>query len=227
LLNKGDSIMDYAGIVDIWRNVLLRPSEEPFVEEKARPSGTLTTAIIWVFIAAVIAAVLGWIRSLLFAGSMAGMESILGAADLPPEVSAQLNQMFSSGFGFAAMGAGTLWGIILAPVGFLIGVGITHLLARALGGTGTFDKMAYLMATFQVPITIANAVIAFIPVLGGCVAFLLSIYGLVLSYFAVKVNYELTSGKAIAVVVIPILVVMLLAACVAFAVVGWLISVSQ
>ena len=105
---------------------------------------------------------------------------------------------------------------IFTPLGFLIGAGIFHLIATLLGGRGNYGNYTYLLASFEAPIAVINAVISFIPVAGGCLAVILSIYSIVLTYFATKVEYNLTSGKAIAVVLIPVFVVLLLVACAVF-----------
>lgn len=212
--------MDFAAMFDTWRNVLLRPGEEVFVEEKARPTGTLGTALIWMVIAAVITAILGWLRVQMMGNAMAGMDQFFANADMPPEVQAQFATMFG-----AAVGAASLWSILLVPIGFLITVGVLHLLASVLGGSGDFGKMGYLRATYQAPLLVLSSLIGLVPFLGGCISFLLWIYGFVLTYFAVKVNYNLTSGRAIAVVLIPLAVVVLLTFCVAFAFAGLLVSI--
>ncbi|HXF62364.1 MAG TPA: Yip1 family protein [Caldilineaceae bacterium] len=212
--------MDFAAMFDTWRNVLLRPGEEVFVEEKARPTGTLGTALIWMIVAAVIAAILGWLRVQMMGDVMGGMEQIFASAELPPEARAQIATMFG-----AAVGAASLWSIILVPIGFLITVAVLHLLASVLGGSGDFGKMGYLRAAYQAPLIILSSLVGLIPFLGGCISFLLWLYGFVLTYFAVKVNYNLTSGRAIAVVLIPLAVVLILTLCAAFAFAGILVSI--
>jgi hypothetical protein len=89
-----------------------------------------------------------------------------------------------------------------------------------LGGTGEFGNYAYLNAVFQAPLSIVQAVVSLVPFLGGCVSLILTIYGLVLAYYATKVGHNLTSGKAIAVVIIPIIIVLVLFGCFFFAIFG-------
>ena len=192
-------------MIATWQRVLLKPGEEAFVEESQQENANLTTGVIWMVIAGVVAGILGGIQAAIFAGSAGDLAGLMGGANLPPEVAGMVGSMMG-GAGFA--------GIITIPVFFLIGAFIVHLLATVLGGQGDFGKLAYLIATYQAPITIASAIIGLIPFLGGCVAALLGIYALVLEYFAVKVNYSLTSGRAIAVVLIPIAIIVVLALCV-------------
>jgi hypothetical protein len=194
--------MDFAGWIDTWRRVITQPGEPVFEQEKVNPNGTLQTALIWIVIAAVVAAIFGAITAALNLSSVNAMLS-----QLPPEIAAQMGPLMSLAAG------GGIWAIIMVPVFFLIGTFITHLIAKMLGGQGEYSRYAYLNASFQAPLTMISSIVAIIPFLGGCVSSLLGIYGLVLNYFAVKVNYSLSSGKAIAVVLIPIILVFILAIC--------------
>jgi hypothetical protein len=210
--------MDFAGMIQTWIRVLSGPKEETFEQEQASPNATLSTALIWTVIAAVAAAIFGFIQSLIFASSAQGM---LGM------ISQMVNQMMGAGLFAGAGGAGAFAGIIITPIAFLIGVGIIHLIANLLGGRGDFGRFAYLAAAIQAPVSIISSLLGFIPVLGGCVALLISIYSIVLEYFAIKVSYKLTSGRAIAVIAIPLIAAFLLAMCVAFAIAAIGISLNN
>lgn len=196
---------DFAAIIQTWRRVLTQPGEEVFVQEKLDANGTLTTAVIWMVIAGVVAAIFGLIQGVIGVGAMSGA---LADAGLPPEMEQALAPMMGSMLGGAGVAA-----IITVPVFFLIGALIYHLLATVLGGSGDFGKFAYLFATFQAPLTIVSAVLAVIPFLGACIALLLSVYSYVLSYFAVKANYGLAQGRALAVILIPLGLGLLVAVC--------------
>lgn len=210
--------MDFAGAIETWRRVLTQPGEPVFEQEKLSPNNSLQTALIWMVIAGVVAAIFGFIAGMIGASSMAAM---LSQAGLPPEVLAQMGPLIS------AMSGGGIAAIIMVPLGFLIGTFILHLLAKMLGGQGEYSTFAYLASTYQAPLTIASSILAVIPVLGGCVSFLLTIYGYVLSFFAVKANYGLTSGRALAVVLIPLVLVFLLAICAAVVVAGGIAALSN
>lgn len=219
--------MDFAGMIQTWIRVLSGPKEETFEQEQASPNATLSTALIWTVIAAVVAAIFGFIQSLIFASSAQGMLGMISQMDLPPESAAMINQMMGAGLFAGAGGAGAFAGIIITPIAFLIGVGIIHLIANLLGGRGDFGRFAYLAAAIQAPVSIISSLLGFIPVLGGCVALLISIYSIVLEYFAIKVSYKLTSGRAIAVIAIPLIAAFLLAMCVAFAIAAIGISLNN
>lgn len=205
-------------MIQTWIRVVSSPNEESFEREQASPNATLQTALIWTVIAAVVAAVLGFMQSVLFAPSAQGMLDFIDQMNLPPESQAMFRQMMAGGAFAGLSGAGAFLGILLSPLFFLIGVGIIHLLASVLGGKGDFGRYAYLSAAIGAPIGIVNAFLAFIPVVGGCVGFLLTLYSIVLNYFAIKVSCSLTSGRAIAVILIPLVIVLAAVLCIAFVV---------
>ena len=220
--------MDVAATIQTWINVLTHPNEETFAQERQKPTANLTTALIWIVIAAVVTAVFGFISSrFIFAAQGSLMMPMLNQMDMPPEARAQLAQLLSSGLMTGMLGGASLFAIILAPIGFLISVGIYYLIARVLGGTGDYGRYAYLIAVFQAPISIILAVVSWVPILGGCVGLIGWIYSLVLTFYATKVEHNLTSGKAIAVIVIPIVVLLALFACFGVAILAMIASLSN
>ena len=144
---------------------------------------------------------------------MGNYDQLLEQLDLPPEMTAEFGQMLESGMLEMIMGVGGVLSLIIIPVIFLITTGFRHLLAKILKGQGSFGTYAYLCAAIEAPITIISGVFSLVPVIGSCVSLLLMIYIYVERYYATKVAYELTSGKAIAVVLIPILLVLAFVAC--------------
>jgi hypothetical protein len=216
--------MDLNATIQSWMNVLTHPGEAAFAEERSRPQAKLETALIWIVIAAVVGGILGWIQVQLFLGSTGGMAAMIEQMDLPPEVAEQMNSMMSSGMMDALMGGSGLASIIITPISFLIGTGILYLIARLFGGTGDFGRFAYLLAAFQAPIAIISAVLGLVPFLGGCLAAALSIYSIVLTYFAIKVEHSLSGGKAIATLLLPLILVLVIAFCGAAAIAGLLVS---
>ena len=107
----------------------------------------------------------------------------------------------------------SLLSIISGPLSFLISVGIYHLIASVFGGRGQFGRYAYLSATFMAPLMIVSSLLIFVPILGFCLTIFLGIYQVVLTFYATKVEYQLSQGRAIVVVLVPLLAVLLLAAC--------------
>ncbi len=204
--------MDFGAMMQTWINVLTHPGEAVFQEERAKPQATLANAIIWIIVAGVIAAIFAAIGAAVSGALGTGAsltQTIINQMDLPPEARQEMMTALAArtaGTGVGAFGAMCMT-LFVVPIAFLLGSGIYFVLAKMFGGTGYFSEQTYLLATFSVPIIVINAVISVVPYLGGCVTFFISIYQLVLTYFAIKVSHNLSSGKAIMTILIPILVV--------------------
>jgi hypothetical protein len=109
----------------------------------------------------------------------------------------------------AAIGRFSWIGIIYSPIAYLIatfiGIGIIHLLALLFGGKAKFSQ-------FYRPIAHATilswvSVLAFIPVLGSLLSTIAGIWELVVMVVTLKSVHKLTTGKAVIVVLIPVIVI--------------------
>jgi hypothetical protein len=172
--------------------VLTKPSAATFAEEQGKASWD----IVWVqlIIYAVVAAVLGYLAFLISPNQF----STAGSSALNPGMIQAIS--LSTGLGL----------ILLVPIGFFIGVGIYYLIAKALGGQGTFLAQSYTTLLYSVPIGILTFALRLIPILGALAAAALGIYGIVLQVFAIMAVHRLSGGKATAVVLIPVAVVFVL-----------------
>jgi hypothetical protein len=215
------------GWFQTWLNVLTHPGEPVFEAERQRPEATLSTALIWMAIAAVINGIVALISAYIFRNTIraaGGWQGMLGQLGLPDEIMSQIDPSVVNAV-VQTQTTGTIlsaafWSVLWTLGGFLIGVGILYLIARVLGGTGAYGRYAYLIASFGAPLSIVSSIIGFVPVVGGCIGLLLSIYGMVLTYFATKVEHGLTQGKAIATVLIPLAFLILIFICATTVLVG-------
>ena len=208
--------MDFAAMFQSWMNVLFHPGEDAFEEEMGKPYAKLSTAIIWVVIAGVIAAVLGVIRMAVQMLVMGG-SSMWGPMlkEMPPEMQQQFGRYLTdgTGFGLTAFGGAFCVSLFIVPISFIIGALIWFVLAKIFGGDGDFESQTYLMATYTAPLMIVNSIISIIPFLGACAAFFLAIYQIVLTYFMLKVSHNLSSGKALTIVLLPVILALLCIVC--------------
>ena len=109
--------------------------------------------------------------------------------------------------------AGSSWfAIISVPVAFFIGVAILFVVAKLFGGTGTFLEQSYAMALFYVPIQAVTAILGLVPFFGGLATFVLGIYEIILAVFAIAASQRLSTGRSVAVVLLPG-VILLFVAC--------------
>ena len=208
-----------------WLHVITAPGEPTFETERQKPQATLTTALIWMLIAGVVAAILGFIQAAVAAGAAQGtIGQVIATADLPPETRAALEQLLNSGVLGILTGGASLTSIIMVPIGFLVSTAIYFVIAKLLGGTGDFGRYAYLNASFGAPLAILSSILSVIPFL-GCITIFLGLYQIVLTYYSTKVEHNLTSGRALIVVLLPLIVVLLLVFCFVFFVLGALLTI--
>ena len=204
--------MNFGSMFQTWMKVLTNPGAEVFLAEREKPAATLTTGLVWMILAALVTALLGLLRTQLVASSLGGWAEIVGL--MPPELRGYMEMTLNNDRLASMISNASLSSIIITPIFFIIGVGILHLVASVLGGRGQFGRYAYLNATFAAPLAMISALLGFVPVVGGCLGGILTIYGWVLTYFAIKVEYGLSDGRAIVVVLAPILAIFVLVLCV-------------
>lgn len=97
-----------------------------------------------------------------------------------------------------------IFNIIWAPVFSLFGIGVLFVVAKVLDGKGNFTGLYYLASTFAV----ATAFLTWIPIVG----LLVLVYTLYLQYLVLREQQELSSARAIATILIPLIIVAILAA---------------
>jgi len=200
-----------AGLNGLWQkfiNVTTKPGAQSFANELP----TANWSDIWLALIGlgVITALAGLINGLLFrAAANAANNPFLSG--LPPDQQRVFGDLLrNTGTGFGSLGY-----IIWVPIAFFIGTGILFVSAKIFGGTGSFLEQAYAFMLYSVPIQGAAAILGIIPVLGGLLGGLLSIYGIVLAVFAMMASQRLSGGRAAAAVFLPAIIVALLA-CVLF-----------
>src|ERR671938_74866 len=171
---------------DVVRRVLLQPVG--FFAGLPR-RGSLLNPLIFALICTEVSAILGGILRL--AGVGEGF--IAGYGLQVPE-----NQDFGEFIG----------SVIFAPIGGVIGVfvvaGISHLLVRlVVGATNSGFGATFRVASYAS----VTSLVSWIPIVG----WLLSLYGIYLSVVGIREMHGTTTGKAVQVVVIPLIVVVVLA----------------
>ena len=193
--------------VSVWRDAITRPSEQTFARIAQSPNAKLQTALLWVFLGSLVNAFL----VSLVQGRL--MSQMIQSSDLGLE-----------GFPQAA-GGGLLTAICGAPIAaliqvvlFTLGVGVFQLIAKMFGGRGTYDQLAYTLASIVTPFYVVSGLLTLlsaIPYAGACfgiVGFLAGIYVLVLEIMAVKGVNQVSWGAAAAAVLLP---AFLIACCIA------------
>lgn len=116
---------------------------------------------------------------------------------------------------------------IFSVIGGFIGVGIMYLIAKALGGTGTFDQQFYLSSRLIWPMFFAMIgvfILTLIPVVGVLISFVWNLYSIYLQVMLVSVAHKVSKLKALLIVLVPIILVIIIAAIFAAALIASLIG---
>lgn len=197
---------------ETWQLVLTSPSEETFEEILGDPAGGMNRAVTWVFVVGLIGGIASLIGQIVFGA--ASFAAFGGGNDAAA----------STGFTVICGAIMIPIGAVLAVIGFIIGTGIIHLIAKVFGGQGDFDDMAYATASYSAPLGIITSLLSIIPLLGSCLAALLGLYQLVLQVMAVKVVHRFGWFQAIVTVFAPVIFVFMLVFCCFIAFAGSLAS---
>ena len=213
--------MDFSTMIPTWIKAVTSPNPSFAEGEQSNPQATWTPALVWMVIAGLVAAVTGFIALQMGAGAMTAMVPMFldSVPDMTAEARAQVEAALMQQTSLFAFGMGAFGSVVSVPIGFFIGTGISFILARLLGGQGSFSRYAYITAAFAAPLSILSSIIGMIPVV-SCLAIGVSIYQIILSYHATMVEMRLSSGKALLVVLLPLIVLILIFSCLAMSVIG-------
>ena len=197
-------------VFNVWGRALTKPSEFTYADLAASPKAKATTAYLWMFVA-------GLIQFFLSALVQRQMLNNLQRYGLDMS---QFGQR--GGFGAILIGMICVAPILAAfsTLMFALVTAIIQWLARAFGGTGTYDQLAYALAAIAAPVTIIAGILNLftaIPYAGICfglLGFLVGLYLLVLQLMAIKGVNHIGWGGAIGAYFIPILVLGFICACI-------------
>ena len=212
---------DKTPTLSLWKDVLFSPSTDTFA--KYLGEADLGRAVLWLLASSAIGGLLQMLSLAIGSG-----KTLLQT--LPLELRREL-PIRAGALSFGTLLCGIPTWIVIILLGTFIGVGLTHLVAKLLGGEGDFTETFFLMTAVAAPLTIVGGVVGtisgllgHIPFLGvifgilfGLVGLALGIYNLVLTAMAVAAAHRFSLGKGFAAVILPALVFILLACCCTFA----------
>jgi hypothetical protein len=171
--------------------VLTKPGSMTFAEELGKSSWD----IIWfqLIIMAVVTAVLSFFALLIVTAVLAGTSGDQTSTPMP------FSPAIVLGFGFAII----LFVVILIPVSFFTGTGISYLIAKAFDGKGTFQEQCYATLLINVPVTLLSGISSLIPFVGSLAGSALGIYSIILQIYALMAVHRVGGGKAALIYFIP------------------------
>ncbi len=100
---------------------------------------------------------------------------------------------------------------IISVIFSFIGNGIMYFIAKALGGNGTFGNQHYHFSVTGSGVSIVASLVSWIPCIGGVIGLVLGLYYFYVTYLIYRAVHNLSSGKAIVLTVLPIVVLIVLA----------------
>ena len=197
----------FASWLNTWITAVTKPNEQTYVDLAGRPEAKANKAYLWVFIASTLGT--------LVAGLLQALVLAMGFG----QGGTQLYSQMAGGSIVSVICAAPIAGGV-SVLGFMIGTGVIQWVAKLFGGTGTFNKLAYVMGAISVPITLVSSiitpfsVITYLGIVIGLLSFALGCYAIYLEVLAVKAVNQFSWGKAIGSVILPALVIGLLCACI-------------
>ncbi len=185
---------------NIWKDVLMEPIKTFKQQEK---KADLTQGLIHIAIAGVISGFFTGIAALMGMGALGAMGGVSAS-------------LMGAGIGAMAFVISLIVTPIITVIGFIVISAIIYIFAMIFGGKGDYVKQTYLIALYAAPLIVINSVVGLIPFLGGLIAFLVSLYGLYLLTMALKQAHKVSTGKAVAIWIVPILAMIVLAVILGF-----------
>jgi hypothetical protein len=137
--------------------------------------------------------------ALLLLFALLGMLSALSGGVKPKEIQQILEMADQPFFWVLLFGAGSILGCIVSILGLMIQGGIQFLIAKALGGGGTYTRTVYALGAYLAPIALISIIISFIPLVNS-LSIVISIYALILNVRALKAAHYVNTARAAMVV---------------------------
>jgi hypothetical protein len=116
------------------------------------------------------------------------------------------------GFGTGSSIIATIIGIIIGIIFGLIAAGIIWVFAKLLGGTGSYGVQLHMTSAPLAFVLVLQGILSFIPFVGPMIGALISLYYLYPLTLAIKEAHNLSTLKALAAWVLPIIIVFVLLA---------------
>jgi hypothetical protein len=181
----------------VWFQAVTSPREETYDRLVNDPKAGLRRAAIWLLLTAAIAYLIGVFTRLVFTQfRLVAVPEFVARLDPATETAAIW--LLLCAFPFAAI----LW-----LAGQLAYAGVAQFIAGALGGAGTFPKLAYATAMYTAPLTLLFGPILLVPLLNICLGVPLLFYSIVLNFHAIKSVNQFGWGSAILTSLIMVLLI--------------------
>jgi len=180
---------------DAWRVALTRPSLATYTDLLLDPKVSLRRAIAWLFSASLLSYLIGvGIQAVILPGMLS--EVIHEAAETAP-TGVSLTPTVVLVLSLAC--TPFLAGFVLLT--YLVGFGIIHFIASALGSEGSYTELVYAHAAYLAPTTLLTTLLGTIPVV-NCLTLPLGLYAIGLQLMALKAATRMGWGRVFAALLI-------------------------
>jgi hypothetical protein len=180
--------------LDVWMTALTVQDDKAYIDLLLDPKMGLGRAFTWMAIAGFVSGLLVPVLVLL--------DPRLGEVLNMPDIGSMSPT--------AILLIVSLVSLIFTPITSMLGLaisgGLQNLLASLFGGGGNFTRTAYALAAYLAPMTVLTTLISIIPIVGGCLGFPLSIYSIYLNLRALRAAHSISTGAALGVIFVPIIV---------------------
>ncbi len=196
-------------VLDMYKKMVMSLMPENIKAQVAKEKGTLSDGLKYVLLTSLVVIIVEVLGILL--DTFLGMGQALGG----------VGQQSAIALGaIGGLGAlGIVVTIIMIPIVQIISAfimnGIVYILAKLLGGKGTFENQFYHIAILSGGLSVITGILGLVPCVGPLLSFILVVYYLYPLYLLYMGVHKLSSGRAIALILIPFLVIIVLAVIVA------------
>lgn len=198
----GGSQFNPADLLQSYMNAVTKPNVSTYEAEMPKASW------IKVLVGVALVAVVGFIVNLIFASAAASTYNTI-IDQLRAQGNANVDQLNNYRWAF---GGGSAFGALISPfITFFLGAAVQYALAKMLGGQGNdFMVHSYLLSISYTPLRVVASILNIIPVAGGCVGFLLSLYQIYSAGLSMQASQRLQPGRAQLAAWIPLILLLVL-----------------
>jgi hypothetical protein len=188
---------------EVWFRALIKPSIATYEGLLRDPHATSGRAYTWLILGTLVGLVARLLIALIINQSpqLSALQKLGPSAQLKPEV----------------LACSLLLSPLVVAFSLWFSSHIVQMFARMLDGTGTHSQLVYLRAAYLAPVGLITNPLSAIPIV-GYLGLLVSLYVVILEVIAVKTVNRFGWGSAIASVILPGVVLVILIVCAAFGV---------
>ncbi len=194
----------FGEIPGLWLQIF-QMTEDFFRREAPRASGSNT--VISVLIMGVISAVI----SVIVSAVGGGVAAMMAPAEMRGAAVAA-----AGGAAIQNLVCCAMLGPFVSLVLFYLSNGVLYVLARIFGGQGDFGQQAYLQSLYGAPIGVVTTVLSILSVIPvgefiwGLASLVVGAYSFVLTVRMLKVVHNMTTGRAVAALLVPMIILVLI-----------------